>query len=104
LFDNSVTDVKNVYEQLKDKYELLLTTTSALDEGFTVDYPIIVAKAHGQILELYEDGGMFVMDVMDAEQTMGTHWHPYEVEHEVKDIVEFMEGKSDYKMHPFKYL
>ncbi|MBR3608820.1 MAG: hypothetical protein IKL50_02910 [Bacteroidales bacterium] len=53
---------------------------------------------------MYEDGGMFVMDVMDAEQTMGTHWHPYEVEHAVKDIVEFMEGKSDYKMYPFKYL
>ncbi len=90
-----------VYEQLKDRYDLDLTTTSALDEGFTVDCPIIVGKAHGQIIELYEDGGDFVMDVMDAEQTKGTHWHPNDVESAVNHFVEFMEGKSDYEMYPF---
>ena len=42
------------------------------------------------------------MDVMDAEQTMGTHWHPFDVEDAVDDIVEFMEGKSDYKMYRFR--
>lgn len=101
MLDNSINNIKKVYEQLKDKYELLLTTTLDLDEGFTVDCPVIVAKAHGQIIELYEDGGMFVMDVMNTEQTKGTHWHPYEVEHAIRDIVEFMEGKSNYKMEPF---
>ena len=102
MFDISVDDVVKVYEQLKDKYDLVLTTTSALEEGFTVDCPIIVGKAHGQIIELYEYGGDFVMDVMDAEQTKGTHWHPNDVEGAVDDIVEFMEGKSDYKMYPFR--
>ena len=102
MFDISVDDVVEVYEQLKDRYDLVLTTTSALDEGFTVDFPIVVGKAHGQIIELYEDGGDFVMDVMDAEQTKGTHWHPNDVEGAVDDIVEFMEGKSDYKMYPFR--
>ena len=102
MFDISVDDVVEVYEQLKDRYDLVLTTTSALDEGFTVDCPIVVGKAYGQIIELYEDGGDFVMDVMDAEQTMGTHWHPNDVEGAVDDIVEFMEGKSDYKMYPFR--
>ena len=28
-------DIFNVYEQLKNKYDLVLTTTSKLDEGFT---------------------------------------------------------------------
>ena len=90
-----------VYEQLKDKYDVVLTTSSELDEGFTIDCPVIVGKAHGQIIELYDDGVMFVMDVMDAEKTMGTHWHPYDVENAVDDIVKFMEGKSDYKLDPF---
>ena len=89
-----------VYERLKDRYDLVLATSSELDEGFTIDCPVIVGKAHGQIIELYDDG-MFVMDVMDAEKTMGTHWHPYDVENAVNDIVEFMEGKSDYKLDPF---
>ena len=102
MFDITVDDVVEVYEQLKDRYELALTTTFALDEGFTIDCPIVVGKAHGLIIELYEDGGDFIMDVMDAEQTKGTHWHPNEVEDAVDDIVEFMEGKSDYKMYPFK--
>ena len=102
MLDIPVDDVLNVYEQLKGRYDLVLTTTSALDEGFTIDCPIIVGKAHGQVIELYKDGAMFIMDVMDARQTMGTHWHPFDVEGAVDDIVEFMEGKSDYKMHHFR--
>lgn len=97
-----IDNVLKVYKQLKEEYDLVLTTTATLDEGFTVDSPILVGKAHGQIIELYDDGGGFVMDVMDAEQTKGTHWHPYDVKSAVDDIVHFMEGKSDYEMHPFR--
>ena len=101
----AVDYVLEVYERLKDRYSLVLTTTSALDEGFTIDCPIIVGKAHGQIIELYDgDVGSFVMDVMDEEQTKGTHWHPYDVEDAVGCIIEFMEGKTDYEMHPFRQM
>lgn len=102
ISEKTEQDIFNVYEQLKNKYDLVLTTTSKLDEGFTVDCPIIVGKAHEQIIELYEWDGMFVMVVMDVEKTKGTHWHPYEINDAVNDIVEFMGGKSDYKMYPFK--
>ena len=44
MFDSTVDDVMAVYEQLKDRYDLVLTTTSALDEGFTIDCPIVVNK------------------------------------------------------------
>ncbi len=101
MFSITVDDVIKVYDHLKDRYDLILTTTSALDAGFTIDCSIIVGKAHNQVIELYEDGGDFVLDVMDAEQTKGTHWHPNDVEGAVDCIVEFMEGKSDYKMSPF---
>lgn len=74
----------------------------ALDEGFTIDCPIVVGKAHGQIIELYEDGGVFVLEVMDAAKTKGSHWHPNDVESAIDDIVKFMEGKSDYKMCHFR--
>lgn len=94
-------EVLEVHELLKDRYNLVLTTTSALDEGFTTDGPIIVGKAHGQIMELYEDGVMLVLDVMDEQQTMGTHWHPLDVEEAAKDIAEFMDGKSDYPLDSF---
>ena len=102
MFDSTVDDVMAVYEQLKDRYDLVLTTTSALDEGFIIDCPIVVGKAHGQIIELYEDGGVFVLEVMDAAKTKGSHWHPNDVESAIDDIVKFMEGKSDYQMCHFR--
>jgi hypothetical protein len=102
FYNNCDNDLKVIYEQLKDRYALVLTNTAALDEGFTVDCPILVGKAHGQIIELYLDCEMFVMDVMDAAQTKGTHWHPNDVESAIEYIVEFMEGKSDYELTPFK--
>lgn len=101
MFGMTDENVREVYEQLKDRYNLVLTTTAALDEGFTVDCPIIVGKAHGQIIELYSDGDMFILDVMDAEQTKGTHWHPSNVESAAEDIVQFMDGKADYNLSPF---
>lgn len=83
-----------------------MTTTFALNAefnaGFTIDCPIIVGKAHGQIIWLYECDDMFVMDVMDDKQTKGTHWHPYNVEFAVHDIADFINGKSDYEMQPFR--
>jgi len=102
LYDNTDDDLKVIYEQLKNRYALILTNTAALDEGFTVDCPILVGRAHGQIIELYLDGEMFVLDVMDEAQTQGTHWHPNDVESAVKDVEDFMAGKTDYKLYPFK--
>ncbi len=98
----TVEDLRTVYDQLKGKYNLLWTTTAALDKGFTVDCPIIVGKAHGQIIELYEDGGDFVLDIMDEAEIKGTHWHPNDIEDAIDDVAAFMDGKSDYELYPFK--
>ena len=101
MYDFTDSDVLNIYEHLKNKYDLTLTTTSELDEDFSVDCPIIVGKAHSQIIYLYAHGNMFILDVMDDQQTRGTHWHPYTIEGAIDDIAEFMEGKSDYELSRF---
>lgn len=98
MYDFTDREVLAVYEQLKDRYDLLLTTTSALDDGFTVDCPVIVGSAHGQLIWLYAHEDMFIMDVLNAEKTMATHWHPFSIEDAVSDIAEFMEGRSHYKL------
>lgn len=102
MFGMTDQHVIAVYNQMKDRYPLLLTNSKSLDERFTIDCPILVGKSHGQIIELYSDGDMFILDVMDDAQTKGTHWHPYDVECAVEDIEEFMDGKSDYVLYPFK--
>ena len=99
--DITTADVFAVYEQLKDKYPLEMTTAFALDDGFEEDCPVLAGKAHGQAIQLYEHGNMFVLDVMDEARTQGTHWHPCDVKGAVGDIAEFMEGKSDYEFYPF---
>lgn len=91
-----------VYMHLKDRYDLMLTNTMALNDGFTIDCPILVGKAHGRMLWLYDEGdAAFVLDVMDEERTKGTHWHPADVTAAVEDIVVFMEGKEEYPMKRF---
>ena len=94
-------DLQLVYDQLKDRYPVELTNSFALDDGFTIDVPIIVARHHGQILWLYDDGAMLVLDVFDEAQTMGTHWHPLDEHDAAEDIAEFMEGRDDYPLIPF---
>ena len=103
MFGITPDDVFSVYTKLKDKYPLLMTTAAELDEGFTIDCPVLVGKAHGQIMELYEDGGMFILDVMDEPQTKGTHWHPNDIAAAIADISEFMDGKTDYELYPFRH-
>ena len=76
----------------------------AMDAGFSIDCPILVGRAPGQIIWLYAYEDMFILDVLDEEQTKGTHWHPNDVDAAVEDIAEFMEGKSDYKLYLFKQL
>lgn len=102
MFDITTNHLISVYDQLKDRYDLSLTNAFSVDDGFEEDIPIVVGKAHGLILELYKDGKLFVMDIMDSEQTKGTHWHPNDVETAVEDIVAFMEGREDYELMPFK--
>lgn len=87
---------------MKNRYELTLTHAFAVDDGFAEDCPLLMGQSHGRILWLYEDGGDFILDVMNTEKTEGTHWHPQDVSHAVDDIVEFMEGKRDYALRPFK--
>ena len=101
MFDMTVDDLLQVYDQLKERYPLFLTNTFALDEGYTIDCPIIVGLAHGQIIELYEYDGLFVLDVTDAAHTCGTHWHPNDVGNAIDDIKAFMDGKADYHLSPF---
>ncbi|MBQ2952046.1 MAG: hypothetical protein IJE07_00655 [Clostridia bacterium] len=95
-------DVRAVHAQLKDRYDLALTNAFSVDDGFSVDCPILVGKAHGQELWLYEDGGDFILDVMDAAHTRGTHWHPDSVAEAVRDVAEFMEGRADYTLQRFR--
>ncbi len=92
-------------ERFKDRYELTLTHSMAADDGFTIDVPLLTGQAHGRVFQLYYDGDMFVFDVMNAEHTAGTHFHPLDEENAAEEmaeeIVRVMEDKIDYELQPY---
>lgn len=99
--DITPEDLYRVYDQLKDKYDLTLDNSLLLDPNFTVDCPVLVGRANGLIMWLYEDEGLFIMDVMDATQTKGVHFHPLDVPEALDDIVAFMEGTEQYDLSAY---
>ena len=99
MFDITIEDLYWVYNHLKGRYPLVMTNSRDEDDGFTEDFPLLVAHHHGQTLWLYEYGGDFVLDVL--EETKGTHWHPNDAQNAAKDIAEFMEGRCNYPLLPF---
>lgn len=84
--------VKEVYEKLKDRKDIELTGTMAVENsGFTADFEAIHGKSSkGEFFLYSDDGSMFTFAVEYPDET-GTHWHPWEVEDAVHDIIEFME-------------
>ena len=101
MFEITENDVIKVYQCLKDKYILSLTSTFSLDDGYTIDTPIIVGEAHRQEIRLYACEGIFVLDVLNNDHTAGTHWHPQDTSAAANDIADFMSGRSDYPLQRF---
>ena len=108
-----MNDIEIIYEAVKDKYDLVLTNSLALDDGFTWNVPIICGKTEIGRFWLYADGDVleprgleFVFSV-DAEYEKQTlfgkktvkyrnHWHPQTIEEAIEDINEFMSGIHRY--------
>ena len=84
--------VKEVYELLKDRNDIELTHAFAIeDSGFSADFEMIHGKSSkGEFFLYSDDGNMFVFDAVYSDGSY-THWHPWEVEDAVHDIIEFME-------------
>ena len=85
--------VKEVYEKLKDRKDIKLTSTMAVENsGFTADLETIYGESpKGRFFLCYDEGvDMFVFDAVYSDGSY-THWHPWEVEDAVRDIIEFME-------------
>ena len=86
-------DIELIYNQLKDKYDLILTNTLALDDGYTIDVPVIRGKAIDKRFDLYKEDDLFVFSVEffnKVGEEKYTHWHPYDAPSTIKCIEQFM--------------
>ena len=96
--ENNILEI--LYEQLKGKYDLLLTNTFSLNAGFDVDFHVICGKSKlGKFYlfpDYFVDGDCWFTFSVDLPNGEYTHWHPNSVEQAMKDVVAFMEGNADW--------
>ena len=77
-----MNDIELIYDKLKDKYDLVLTSTMALDDGYTIDVPVICGASEKGRFDLYKDEsvGLFVFSV--APEKTEKHWHTHAIDME----------------------
>ena len=87
-------DVKAVYEILKERFPLTLTSAYTLENGkedYDEDYVMVCGTSSAGTFQLYDNGLYGVFDVDKADGSY-THWHPYYVAEAVEDVIAFMQG------------
>lgn len=87
-------DVTAVYETLKERFPLTLTSAYALENGsedYDGDYVMVCGTSSVGTFQLYDNHlhGVFDVDLADGSYT---HWHPYDVAEAVEDVIAFMQG------------
>jgi hypothetical protein len=90
--------IKPAYEQLKDQYDLVLTNTFALKNGyedFREDFEIICGESSAGKFQIYHNGCSYIFDVDKADGTH-THGHLADIDGLIEDIREFMQGRCKY--------
>lgn len=90
-----MNDLKIIYESLKTEYNIRLTTTFELNDGYTFDTPVIRGDGERGVFDLYNDDGMFVFAYEDLNREEGySHLHPYDSKEAIKLIKEFMSKEN----------
>lgn len=91
-------DLTLIFEKLKNTYCLTLTTTAALNDGYTIDVPVIRGIGSDRRFDLYKEDDCFFVFSMEffqkSDEDKYSHAHPYDVESAITLINKFMQEKN----------
>ena len=90
-------ELEFIYEKLNGTYNLLFTNTYALNDGYTIDVPVIRGISVDRRFDLYKEDDLFVFSVEFFDKSgedKYSHSHPYDVNDAIKHIEKFMLEKS----------
>lgn len=76
-----------VYEQLKEKYPLVL----AMEPCYDYEIPVLRGQSSFGKFELWDNGLDIIFDIYKPDGTY-THWHPSDVSEAIEAVREFMNG------------
>lgn len=85
-------DLDFICDQLKDKYDLELTTGLALNAGFDWDMKVLTGKSDLGRFYLYDNGANLILDYDTEEGIANRHWHPEDTAEALTLVAAFMEG------------
>ena len=85
-------DLKYIYKQLKDKFDLELTSGLALDAGFGWDMEVLTGKSTLGRFYLYDEGCHYILNYDTEEGIAGRHWHPEDTTEAMALVAAFMDG------------
>lgn len=94
-----MNELENIYNTLKNTYNLILTTTEKLNDGFTIDVPVIAGECQFGKFRLYKEDErevfyVFSVEYFNNEKQKYSHNHPHGMEEAIKSIIRFVsEGK-----------
>ena len=95
-------DLSCIYQNLKDKYSLVLTNAFSLDAGFLVDCQVLFGQSSHTKFYLYHDGEMAILDIENKEGTLADHWHPDDTQEALQMVVDFMEETCEFDWLPIE--
>ena len=89
---NDGLNLKYIYDQLKDKFDLELTSGLKLDAGFGWDMEVLTGEGCLGRFYLYDEGVHYILNYDTDEGMANRHWHPEDTEEALRYVVAFMEG------------
>ena len=81
-----------IYDRLRGRFPVTLTTALAVDDGFTEDVPIIVGQSGMSDFWLYLYDDELVLSYGIPGQAHRDHGHPQSADEAVRWVTNFMEG------------
>ena len=81
-----------IYDKLKDKYDLELTTGLALNAGFDWNMKVLTGRSVLGRFYLYDNGANAILDYDTEQGIANKHWHPNDNAEALSYVASFMDG------------
>ena len=87
------TDISSVYERIRHKYSVSLSSSLELDFKSPVDFPVLHGRSALGSFEVFFDDVSFPFYAMRENGEVYAHWHLQTLDEVEKTVADFMEGK-----------
>lgn len=93
MFDITTDDLKAIYEHLRNRYPISLTSSFSMGFKSNIDFPILHGQSDLGRFNLFFDDVSFAFYAMRDDGEVFAHWHLQTLIEAEKTVADFMEGR-----------